>query len=270
MIDGQLEDGQLVFTYQEHRARGKGRFVLAEDGLSFLGEWQPEGADHWSPWRGLRMRPQPNLVWLVVIEAPWQRFLAEQEYSFGNMLREFFARAPHVQVRHRFFTNEAALLRCCRDLLYIAEPVVLVVATHGRAEGIPVDGQTVGVESVLGPLRDAGNLRLVHFSACLLMQDPAVVRQSSAFSREAGAAVSGYCTSVDWAASAIIDFAYLDLILARGLDPAAAAEQVQKLLPFAGDKRVAGGAFPPAGFRIVTPQSSTTSKRRRGDSQRRL
>ena len=36
-----------------------------------------------------------------------------------------------------------------------------------------------------------------------------------------GFAVSGYSTSVDWAASAILEFTYLELILGRGLPPAA-------------------------------------------------
>src|SRR5262249_47863109 len=146
-------------------------------------------------------------------------------------------------VRQRFFSNEAGLRRCCRDLLYIAEPVVLVVATHARAEGISVDGQTVPLPPVLEVLRDVGNLRALHFSACLLMQDPAVVKLLGEFSKETGAAVSGYRTSVDWAASAIIEFTLLEMVLTRGLTPAAAAGQMKKLLPFAGDREVAGAAF---------------------------
>ena len=73
------------------------------------------------------------------------------------------------------------------------------------------------------------------------------------FSRRSGAVVSGYATSVDWAASALIEFAYLEMILTKGLTPAAAAEQVRKLLPFAGDEKIEGSPFPPAGFRAVLP-----------------
>jgi hypothetical protein len=190
----------------------------------------------------------------VVVEAPWQRFLMDREYSFGNMLREFFARSPGVQVRHRFFTNEAGLRRCCRDLLYIAEPVVLVLPTHALPTGITVDGQTIPVPVLLESLRHIGNLRLVHFSACLILQDPGVVDLLKQFCTASDLAISGYTTSVDWAESAIIEFTFLDLVLARGMPPAAAAAQLLKLLPFAGDRAVPDAVFPPAGFRIVLPE----------------
>jgi hypothetical protein len=254
-LNGRVKDNQLTFTYQEAKVGGRGRFVLAEDGLSFQGEWQAKWTRQQHPWRGIRVRPQPQLLWLVVIEAPWQRFLSEREYSFGNMLREFFARAAHVQVRHRFFSNEAGLRRCCRDLLYIAEPVVLVLATHARPQGLTVGGQVIGVRTVVDSLRPVENLRLVHFSACSFLQDPTVLKQLRKLSNESGTAVSGYQVSVDWAASAIIEFAYLDLILCRGLPPAAAVGQLERLLPFAGEKGVPEGVFPAAHFHLVTPDT---------------
>src|SRR5262249_40155774 len=136
---------------------------------------------------------------------------------------------------------------------YIAEPAVLVVATHARPQGLHVDGQIIPVQSLLDDLRYAANLRLLHFSACLLMQDPAVVDRLCAFSREARTAGSGYQTSVNWAASAIIESTLLEMILHKGLTPAEAAGQVQKLLPFATDEGVPGGAFPAAGFHVVVP-----------------
>ena len=111
-LEGRRKGDRLTFRYREPAARGRGAFELAADGLSFEGEWRARGDDRWQPWWGLRVRPQPNLTWLVVVEAPWQRFLSEREYSFGGMLREFFARVPAVQVRHRFFTNEAGLRKC--------------------------------------------------------------------------------------------------------------------------------------------------------------
>lgn len=252
-LQGRLRGRHLTFAYREPAERGRGRLELADDGLSFHGEWRPRGDERWRPWTGVRVRPQPNLAWLVVAEAPWQRSLAERDYSFGGMLREFFARVPGVQLRHRFFTGEAGLRRCCRDLLYLAEPVVLVVATHARPEGLTVGGQTIALRPLLDVLRDAGSLRLVHFSACLLLQDVATLEMLHDFGHETGAAVSGYSTSVDWAASAIIEFTYLDLVLGRGLAPAAAAEQLTRLLPFAGDQEIADTAYPAAGFRIVAP-----------------
>jgi hypothetical protein len=253
-LEGRLDDGQLLFTYQEPAAHGHGRFVLADDGLTFQGEWKPEGAPSWLPWRGARVLPRRGLTWLVVFEAPWQRFLSDREYAFGNMLREFFARLNGVEVRHRFFVNEAALRRCCRDLMYVAEPVVMVVASHGVPQGVTVDGQTVEVRAVMESLRHAVDLRLVHFSSCLIMQDPAVVESLHALSRQARLPLSGYATSVDWAASALIEFTYLEMILAKGLSPAEAADQVYRLLPFAGDDYVPGGAYAPAGFRLILPE----------------
>ena len=65
--------------------------------------------------------------------------------------------------------------------------------------------------------------------------------------------MTGYTTSVNWAASAIIEFTYLEMVLGQGQLPAEAAAQLLKLLPFAGAEDVAEGTFPPAGFCIVTP-----------------
>lgn len=252
-LEGRRKGDRLAFRYRERKARGRGAFELAADGLSFQGEWQGRGDDRSQPWSGLRVRPQPNLTWLVVFEAPWQRFVAEQEYSFGNMLREFFARLSGVQVRHRFFANEPGLRKCLRDLLYISEPIVLVLATHAGPEGIHVDGQTISVPTLVEALGPVGDLRLLHFSACSLMKDPAVVELFRSFSNVSFTAVSGYTTSVNWAASAIIDFTFLEMVLGQGRPPAEAAAQLLKLLPFAGEEGVAEGAFSAAGFCIVTP-----------------
>ncbi len=252
-LEGRRKGDRLAFRYREAKARGRGAFELAADGLSFEGEWRAQGDDRSRPWCGLRARPQRDLTWLVVIEAPWQRSLSEQEYAFGNMLREFFARLSGVRVRHRFFTNEPGLRQCLRDLLYIAEPIVLVLATHAGPEGVHVDGQTIGVPTLVEALGPVGNLCLLHFSACSLMKDPAVVGLFRSFSDASGAAVSGYTTSVNWAASAIIEFTFLEMVLGQGRPPAEAAEQLLRLLPFAGEGGVAEGAFPAAGFRIVMP-----------------
>jgi hypothetical protein len=252
-IDGRRSGDQLKFTYREPKAGGEGWWELAPDGLAFHGEWRPEGAAEWQPWQGRRILPQAGMSWLVVLETPWQRYLMDKEYSFGDMLGQYFARAPQVQVRHRFFNNEAGLKRCCRELMYLPDPVVLVVATHALPEGINAGDELVNVNAITESLRFTGDLKLLHFSACLVMQDPAVVGRLQEFSRSSRAAVSGYATSVDWAASAIIEFAYLEMILVKGLTPAEAADQVLQLLPFAGDEALEGSPFPPAGFRAVLP-----------------
>jgi len=255
-ITGRRTGNRLTFSYREPKVRGRGRFELADDGLSFQGEWRERAESNWRPWTGTRILPRRNLTWLVVIEAPWQRFLSDQEYSFGNMLREFFARVEGVQVRHRFFTNEAGLQKCCRDLQYIAEPVVLVVATHGEPAGITVDGQVIGVNTLVANLRCAGSLKLLHFSACLLMQGEEGVAVLRQFSERMQLPISGYKTSVNWAASAIIEFTYLDMILSQGRSPADAAAQLTKLLPFSTDQGVRNGAYPAAGFSILMPKHS--------------
>ena len=253
-IEGRVDGNELTFTYREPHAGGEGQFLLSDDGLTFQGQWRQEGKSGWLPWQGVRTLRRADLTWLVVLEVPWHAISADRDYSFGNMLSEFFSRQPSVRVRQRFFTNESALRRHLREVTLIAEPVVLVVATHGMPEGIPLDGSTAGVQVIGDGLAYAWDLRLLHFSACLLMQDPAVLERWRELATRLGFPISGYSTSVDWAGSAIIEFTYLDMILSRGMTPAEASEQVLLLLPFAGDEEVEGGAIAPAGFRIVTPE----------------
>jgi hypothetical protein len=255
-VEGRVEGNELTFTYREPNSGGEGQFLLSPDGLTFQGEWRQEGKQGWLSWQGVRTLPRADLTWLVVLEVPWHAISSDKDYSFGNMLSEFFSRQPSVRVRQRFFTNEAALRRHLREVTLIAEPVVLVVATHGMPQGIPLDGGTAGVQTVGDSLAYAWDLRLLHFSACLLMQDPAVVEGWQNLATRLGFPISGYTTSVDWAGSAIIEFTYLDMILARGMDPEQAADQVLRLLPFAGDEEVEGGAIAPAGFRLVLPEGT--------------
>ena len=209
-VEGQMQDGRLTFRYQEPRAGGEGQFTLAEDGMSFAGQWRQDGAIAWQPWLGKRLSGKVGHIWLVVIEAHWQRHLMDKEYSFGNMLREFFARVPHIQFSHRFFSNEEGLRQWCRDVMYIPDPVVVVLASHGTAEGLAVRGQTISPQAVSESLRYADNIQLLHLSSCLTMQDGSLVRELTQHLR---IPISGYTTSVDWAASAITEFTYLDLIL---------------------------------------------------------
>ncbi len=64
-------------------------------------------------------------------------------------------------------------------------------------------------------------------------------------------AVSGYTTSVDWGASALLEFTYLDLILNRGMGPAEAAAKLPSVVPYAGDQAPPGSPYPAAGFRFL-------------------
>jgi hypothetical protein len=191
-----------------------------------------------------------GLVWVVVVEAHWQHHLTEREYAYGFMLREFFARVARVEVRHRIFTNEEGLATWCRELCYIPEPVVLVLASHGTAEGLSAHGRTISPATMADSLRYADSLMLVHFSACNLMQEGAAVE---ALHAQAHYPISGYTTAVDWGGSALVEFTYLDMILSRGLAPAQAAEQLVRLVTFAGDDAPPGSAYRPLGFRILLP-----------------
>ncbi len=254
-IVGKLEGTRLTFDYKEPTVEGEGWFELAADGRAFEGKWRPKGSADWRKWNGTRVNPVPGQVWLVVIEAPWEGGLADQEYSFGQMLRAFFSRTPQVQVRHRIFTNEAGLRKWLSEVAYLAEPVVISLATHGTPDGVTVSGQTIGYQAIAESLRYADNIKLLHFSACAIMKAQLPEDLMRALNGQARFPISGYTESVDWGASAVLEFGYFDLILARGMPPEDAAKTILKLMPFAGDKRVAGAPFRSAGLRILMPET---------------
>ena len=252
-IEGRLSGARLAFRYQEPRAQGEGAFDLTDNGAAFQGHWRADGATADAPWIGKRVMPVPGLIWLVVLEAYWQKGLGEREYAFGHMLREFFARVPHIEVRQRFFTHEAGLARWCRDLLFLGEPIALVLATHGRPEGLTAHGELIPAAPIADILRHNDNIKVLHLSSCLLMDTGPTGDFARVLRQELRFPISGYKTSVDWAASALIDFTYLDMILARGLDPQTAAKHVTKLIAFAGDRGPADSPYPPAHFSFWQP-----------------
>ena len=252
-LAGKVEGRRLKFTYQEPKAAGEGWFELSADGNALHGQWKQAGADAWSSWDAVRVFPMPGVVWLVVIEAYWESNLAQQEYSFGNMLKAFFARAPNVQVRQRFFYSEADLKQCCREVGFLAEPVVVCIASHATPEGVGAGGKTIGAEGIAEGLRYANNVRLLHFSACLAMRDKLpneIVERLGACARFP---ISGYTTTVDWVASAVLEFLYFDLILVRGMSPKTAADQLRILMPFAEEQDLPNAVIRPAGFKILMP-----------------
>ena len=255
-LEGQLEKNRLSFRYHEPRAQGEGHFDLAPDASSFQGEWRAEGAQEWSPWQGRRLIPLAGVLWLVVIEAHWQRSYLEKEYAFGHMLREFFARLGQVNVRQRFFEDEAGLERWCRELMYIPEPVVVVFASHGTQDGLSVRGKPLDSGRIVESLRYADNILLLHFSSCLMLQDGKASELARALQETVRFPISGYDRSVDWAASALIEFNYLDMILGRGLSPVHAARKVIELISYAGDQAPPDSPYPAAGFRIFVPERS--------------
>jgi hypothetical protein len=245
-LEGRAGAEGIEFRYREPQAEGEGRFALAHDGQSFHGRWRARGISDWSEWKGTRANPQPDVTWLIVLEAHWQRTLAETEYAFGHMLREYFARSGSVRVRQRFFHDAESLERWCRDLVLLAEPIVLVIASHGAAAGLSVHGEVIDSRRILAALRHANGLRLLHFSSCLAGLGTQQMEPRHF-------AVSGYTTSVDWGASALLEFTYLDLILNRGMDPAEAAARLPVIVPYAGDQAPAASPYPAAGFRFLPP-----------------
>jgi hypothetical protein len=243
-IAGTASEAGLAFRYREKNAAGTGRFRLAADGEGFSGEWRPQNRREWQPWHGRRLHAAPGVRWLVVAEAHWQRHISEPEFSFGGMLREVFARLPGVRVRQRFFHDASTLERWCRELAYVPEPSILLVASHGLAGGLSVHGKLIDTAHVMRSLEHAEALDLLHFSACLVGLDGGKAMARHRFP------VSGYTTSVDWGASALLEFTYLDLMLNRGLTPAAAARLLPKLVPYAGNRVLRGLPYRAAGFRF--------------------
>ena len=239
-LAGEVHGDALEFRYREPKVSGAGRFELTDEGAEFTGRWRARGKSKWSSWSGRRLDAQSGITWLVVLEAHWQRSFAEGEYAFGHMLRELFARSPGVRVRQRFFHDAAGLERWCQELMYLPEPAVVVIASHGLPAGLSVHGKTIDTKRIFAGLRYAANLKLLHFSACLV----GLGRERAPFP------VSGSTTSVDWGASALLEFTYLDLILNRGLEPATAAATLPKLVRFAGDRAPRGSPYPAAGFRF--------------------
>lgn len=246
-VEGLREGDRLAIRYQEPKIGGEGWYALAPDTLTFSGEWRPHGGDTWAEWHGRRVNPARGLVWLVVLEAHWQRTLADKEFAFGHMLREVFARLPHVAVRQRFFQDEASLIHWCREIMYLAEPAILVITSHGEPDGVAVHGHIVDSAKVVDALKYAEALRLLHFSCCLIAQDKSGALVKAPFP------VSGYTTSVDWGQSASLEFIYLDMILGKGVPPAEAAAKLVDLVRFAGDAEIKGSPYPPAGFRFIAP-----------------
>ena len=237
----QFDGTRLTFTLEAGNFSGRGVLDLDPTGYALNGEWfeqsQPPRA-----LGGQRILPRPGLTWLVVAEAYWQRALDDNEFAFGDMLGELFARLPRVQVRHRYYHDETSLLHWCRQLLFLPEPAVLMLAGHGEPNGLTVNGKIIPLGRILEGLRYADGLQLLHFSSCLVGQDSERALIAAPFP------VSGYKTSVDWAMSAFTEFIYLDMILEKGLAPAAAAEQLVSLVRFAGNEEIPGSPYRPAGF----------------------
>lgn len=252
VIEGTIDDqGRFVFTYTESDASGRGWFALSDDGLSFTGQWQPDGDHNWYSWEGYRYDGTAR-TWLVILESEWQESLSEGEYAFGDMLEEWFSRLPTVEVRHRYVHDAADVRSFCLEAAMLPGSVYLVIASHGTSAGLDLAGGTVSPFEMAEAVTPMDNLALIHFSCCEIMagRTPEAVL-STRRSWPDGFVVSGYDRSVDWGASAIIEFYYLNMMLENGLTAEQAASAVLSDIGFAG----ASGSrwMDPAGFKAMTP-----------------
>ena len=251
-IEGTVDQqGRLVFTYDEGTATGEGWFQLSESGNSFEGEWRATGDRRWSSWEGHRSTGEAS-TWLVILETEWQESLTENEYSFGEMLAAWLGRLPDLQIRHRFVHDAEDVANMCAEAAMLPGDVYLVFASHGTEAGISLDGGTVTPRQVAQAVSIMPNLKLVHFSCCLIMAggtDEAILSARNDWDEDF--AVSGYTTSVDWGGSAIIEFYYLNQILENGMTPVQAAEALLTDIRFAGSRGT--GYMDGAGFQINTP-----------------
>ncbi|MBL4844154.1 MAG: hypothetical protein JKY65_01400 [Planctomycetes bacterium] len=248
-IKGTVKKGRLSFEWREPTTRGKGEFKLGPKGVQLRGKWSVEGQPQ-KEWNGQRVRPRPGVRWLVVLEAYWEEQLEQSEYSFGAMLRAYFRRYPRVEVRHRRFGDKADFVRAGREIAFLAEPVVLVIASHG------VNGQLVAGQERIKPdlvgrvLKDLPNLSLVHFSSCEIFVGDTLKSIRAELPKGRKVPFSGYAVSVDWSGSALLEQLYFDLVLGRGISPKRAARFVKSELSFANDTNAADSPLGALKFRF--------------------
>ncbi|MBM3267126.1 MAG: hypothetical protein FJZ01_05695 [Candidatus Sericytochromatia bacterium] len=250
-LEGKVAGARATFTYRDEAA-GEGQFTLAPDGQRFTGRWRPAGTGTWGTWNGTRVKAVSGRRWLVVLESRWETHLSEPEYSYGEMLRAFFTRSPAVHVRHRYFTDKASLGKWLQEAALLAEPVVLYVSAHGSPAGPATDSGPAGVETFAAALRHAGNVTLLHFGACDVMRGSLPADLQKRLAPAVRFPVSGFAQTVDWGASAVTDFMFLDLVLARGMPPARAARELGRLMPFATRASTAAG-YDGVSFRLLEP-----------------
>ncbi|MBM4016704.1 MAG: hypothetical protein FJ293_17310 [Planctomycetes bacterium] len=253
-LEGSIDGRRLRGTYHEPSPRGGGvdgrfTFELAADGESFRGVWaEGVGAplDLDDPtlqrWTGQRARGEPGRVWLVILEAHWEGSLREREYSFGAMLRSFFERVPTVAVRHRFVHDLADFERFTAELAELVEPVWLYVSAHGSPEAVAIGQGGISPEQLGAALRNVGDLRLLHLGACAMLAGDAPARIVAAAAPHPPFPISGFVESVDWAASAIVDFTYLAQQFERGMTPRDAVQATRAMLSFAREPAAAEAA----------------------------
>jgi hypothetical protein len=245
---------EVEYSPQEGIAGYHLKLELSEDGNALTGErWYRD--NNRDTWTASRVEAQPDKTWLIVLEARWESGLEEGEYTFGEMLNAFFDRTPHVLVRHRIFNDAVDFDRYGSEVAFLAEPVVVCVATHASSEGVTVCDELLGPDLMADVFRFGDSIQLVHYSACQIMAGTISQTMHETLQTFARFPISGYGSTVDWAGSAVIEFMYFDLIFNRGMSPEAAQAAVVDMMPFAGT-----GHPSPAGeadFRIALPPAAS-------------
>ena len=247
-IEGEIEDGRLVFRYEEPQARR--RLLRAGRGWPELRRpMASEAMPEWATWVGRRVRPVPGRTWLMIVEAHWQRSVAEGEYSFGGMLREFFARSSDVAVGGVSTTRRvcnAGAASCCTSRN--RRSCWCPATAHPKASTCMAEPSTPAASSIACGTRTTFSCCTSHRAWCCTRSSRAT--SPAGLSMGPPFAVSGYTTSVDWGGSAVIEFTYLDLILTKGLTPAEAAAKLPCLIRYAGDDAPDDSPYAAAGFRF--------------------
>lgn len=240
--DGTL--GRAVFRLDDSGARFDGVWSEGESGAAL--SLDDSGLQRWS---GERVEPRPGRRWLVILEVHWEEGLSQPEFSYGSMLRSFFQRVPNIEVRHRFVHDRADFIRFLRELDEIPDPAVVYVSSHGTKDGLQTPGGTIGGRAIGEALRLCGSIELLHFGACSALSGDFAERIREAVAPHESFPISGYRRDADWAGSAIVDFAYLSLILEHGMSPKDAVEEVRRSIEFAGERDREGAAI--AGVDLV-------------------
>ncbi len=252
-ITGEVEGNRLTFEYSEGDTQGEGWYELSEDGESFQGRWREKGNERWSRWRGTRVHPEKGIIWLVILEAHWETSLAEKEYAFGDMLRSYFTMesARHVRIRYRTFHDESDLRRWSREVKFLAEPVALLISSHGTPKGVSVGQDVIDAEALADCVRGSHNLEVLHLSGCSMMKSdvPATIQRLLGPSQKLP--ITGYTTAVAWDASALADFVYLSMLLIHRMSPIDAVAQTHILAPFTREDRLPGARFQALGLRSL-------------------
>ena len=260
-IDGEIEGGRLTFKYSEGETGGEGWYELAEDGESFEGRWREDGAERWSRWKGTRVRPERGIVWLVILEAHWETSIAEEEYAFGDMLRSYFTMgsARHVRIRYRTFHDESDLRRWSREVKFLAEPVALLISSHGTPKGVSVGQDVIKAEALADCVRGSHNLEVLHLSGCSMMKSDVPAKIQQLLGPTQKLPITGYTTAVAWDASALADFVYLSMLLIHRMSPTEAVAQTHILAPFTREDRLPGARFQALGLRSLSADGKSSA-----------